>query len=68
MVQEQLASGQFNSVDEILTAALGRLPHYERRSNRTAVERMIEFSRKHSVKLPAGETVEALVREMRLSQ
>jgi putative addiction module CopG family antidote len=68
MIQEQLASGQFKSVDEVLTAALGRLPHHERRSNRTAVERMIEFSRTHSVKLPAGETVEALVREMRLSQ
>jgi hypothetical protein len=29
---------------------------------------MIEFSRTHSVKLPAGQTVKALVREMRLSQ
>ena len=67
MIQEQLANGQFKSVDEVLTAALGRLPH-ERRSNRTAVERMIEFSRTHSVKLPAGQTVKALVREMRLSQ
>jgi Arc/MetJ-type ribon-helix-helix transcriptional regulator len=53
MIQEQLANGQFKSVDEVLTAALGRLPH-GRRSNRTAVERMIEFSRTHSVKLPAG--------------
>ncbi len=68
MIQEQLASGQFKSVDEVLTAALGRLPHHERRSNSTAVERMIQFSRTHSVKLPAGETVEALVREMRLAQ
>ena len=68
MIEEQLASGQFKSVDEVLTAALGRLPHYECRSRRTAVERMIEFSRTHSVKLPAGETVEALVRDMRLSR
>ncbi len=68
VIQEQLASGQFKSVDEVLTAALGRLPHHQRRSNRTAVESMIEFSRKHSVKLPVGETVEALVREMRLSR
>ena len=68
MIEEQLASGQFKSVDEVLTAALGRLPHRERRSRRTAVERMIEFSRMHSLKLPAGETVDALVREMRLSQ
>jgi Arc/MetJ-type ribon-helix-helix transcriptional regulator len=68
IIQEQLASGYFKSVDEVLTAALGRLPHLEHSSNRTAVERMIEFSRTHSVKLPAGETVEALVREMRISQ
>jgi Arc/MetJ-type ribon-helix-helix transcriptional regulator len=68
IIQEQLASGDFKSVDEVLAAALGRLPHRERNSNRTAVERMIEFSRTHSVKLPAGETVEALVRGMRLSQ
>ena len=67
MIQEQLASGQFRSVDEVLTAALGRLPHQEHRPNRTALERMIEFSRTHSVTLPPGETVEALVREMRLS-
>jgi putative addiction module CopG family antidote len=68
MIQEQLASGKFKSVDEVLTAALGRMPHRECRSNRTAVERMIEFSRMHSVRLPAGETVEALLREMRRSQ
>jgi len=68
IIQEQLASGQFKSIDEVLTAALGRLPHREHRSDRTAVERMIEFSRTHSVKLPTGETVEGLVREMRLSQ
>jgi putative addiction module CopG family antidote len=67
IIQQQLASGLYGSVDEVLTAALGRLPHHERCSNRTAVERMIEFSRTHSVKLPAGETVEGLVREMRLS-
>ena len=68
IIQQQLASGLYGSVEEVLTAALGRLPHNELRSNRTAVERMIEFSRTHSVKLPAGETVEALVREMRMSQ
>jgi putative addiction module CopG family antidote len=67
IIQQQLASGLYGSVDEVLTAALGRLPQHEL-SNRSAVERMIEFSRTHSVKLPVGETVEALVREMRLSQ
>jgi Arc/MetJ-type ribon-helix-helix transcriptional regulator len=62
IIQEQLASGQFKSVDEVLTSALSRLPH-RRRSNRTAVARMIEFSNQHSVKLASGETVEGLVRE-----
>jgi Arc/MetJ-type ribon-helix-helix transcriptional regulator len=62
MIQEHLARGQFKSVDEVLTTALSRLPH-KRRSNHTAVARMIEFSRQHSVKLPPGETVEDLVRE-----
>ena len=67
IIQQQLASGLYGSVDEVLTAALVRLPQHEL-SNRSAVERMIEFSRTHSVRLPAGETVEALVREVRLSQ
>ena len=31
LIQEQLASGQFKSVDEVLTAALCRLPHQDRR-------------------------------------
>ena len=67
IIQQQLASGLYGSVDEVLAAALDRLPHHQL-PNRSAVERMIEFSRNHSVKLPAGETVEALVREMRLSE
>jgi len=62
MIREQIASGQFNSVNEVLASALSRLPH-KSRSNRTAIARMIEFSRQHSVKLPPGETVEGLVRE-----
>jgi Arc/MetJ-type ribon-helix-helix transcriptional regulator len=64
IIQEQLASGQFHSIDEVLTTALSLLPP-KRPSNRAAVERMIEFSRTHSVKLPPGETVEGLVHEMR---
>jgi Arc/MetJ-type ribon-helix-helix transcriptional regulator len=68
IIQEHLASGLFKSVDEVLAAALGRLPRHEDRSNRTVVGRMIEFSRTHSIKLPAGETVEGLVREMRHSK
>jgi Arc/MetJ-type ribon-helix-helix transcriptional regulator len=62
MIQEQLATGQFRSIDEVLTTALSRLPH-KLRSNRTAVARMLEFSDRHSVRLAAGETVEGLVRE-----
>jgi Arc/MetJ-type ribon-helix-helix transcriptional regulator len=62
VIQEQLATGQFKSVDEVLTTALSRLPH-KGRSNQMAVARMIEFSRQHSTKLPPGETVEGLVRE-----
>jgi Arc/MetJ-type ribon-helix-helix transcriptional regulator len=62
IIQEQLASGQFHSVDEVLATALSRLPS-KRRSNRAAVARMIDFSRQHSVKLEPGETVEGLVRE-----
>jgi len=62
MIREQIASGQFNSVDEVLASALSRLPH-NRGSNRAAIARMIEFSSQHSVKLAPGETVEGLVRE-----
>lgn len=62
MIQEQIASGQFRSVDEVLTTALARLPQ-NRRSNRNAVARMIEFSKHNSVKLQPGETVEDLVRQ-----
>jgi len=62
MIKEQLASGQFESVDELIITAFSRLPH-KRRSNQTAVARMLEFSREHSVELPSGETVEGLLRE-----
>ena len=68
IIQEQLATGQFKSADDVFTTALERLPHSRLGSNRTAVERMIEFAKTHSFKLPADETVEGLVREIRLSQ
>jgi Arc/MetJ-type ribon-helix-helix transcriptional regulator len=68
IIEEQLASGQFRSVDEVLATALAQLPHrHDPQLNDSAVKRMIEFSRTHSVKLPPGETVEALVREIRQS-
>jgi Arc/MetJ-type ribon-helix-helix transcriptional regulator len=62
IIREQLAGGQFKSVDEVLTMALSSLPH-NRRFNRNAVQRMIQFSKENTVKLPHGETVEQLIRE-----
>jgi Arc/MetJ-type ribon-helix-helix transcriptional regulator len=62
LIRQQLAGGQFKSVEEVLTMALSRLPH-NRRLNRNAVARMIRFSKENTVKLPQGETVEQLVRE-----
>jgi Arc/MetJ-type ribon-helix-helix transcriptional regulator len=62
MIRQQLASGNFKSIDEVLISALSQLPHRQR-SNRTAVARMLEFSQKNSVKLPPGERVEDLVRD-----
>lgn len=56
MIRQQLASGKFKSIDEVLISALSQLPHRQR-SNRTAVVRMREFSQKNSVKLPPGERV-----------
>jgi Arc/MetJ-type ribon-helix-helix transcriptional regulator len=60
IVQYQLDSGHFKSVDEVLAAALASFPSRPR-SNRDAVSRMLEFSKKYSVQLPPGETVERLV-------
>jgi Arc/MetJ-type ribon-helix-helix transcriptional regulator len=62
IIVEQLASGHYRSAEEVISTALARLP-YQRRSNAGSVARMIEFSRRNSVKLPPGETVEDLVRE-----
>jgi Arc/MetJ-type ribon-helix-helix transcriptional regulator len=62
IIQQQIASGHFKSVDEVLDTALASLP-CRSRSNSSAVARMIEFSRKHSVKLAPDETVEGLAHE-----
>jgi len=37
--------------------------YHNRRFNRNAVQRMIQFSKENTVKLPHGETVEQLIRE-----
>jgi Arc/MetJ-type ribon-helix-helix transcriptional regulator len=62
IIQLQLASGRFRSVEDVLDTALASLPN-KPRSNRNAVARMIAFSREQSVKLPPGETVEGLIEE-----
>ena len=58
IIQEQLASGQFKSVDEVLTIALASLPHdrrFDRETRRKAVRRMIEFGERRNLSL--GEPV-----------
>ena len=58
IIQEQLASGHFKSVEEVLTTALANLPHdrrFDRENRREAVRRMIEFGERR--KLSLGEPV-----------
>jgi putative addiction module CopG family antidote len=58
MIQEQLASGLYRSVEEVLTTALASLPHdrrFDRQNRREAVRRMIEFGERR--KLTLGEPV-----------
>lgn len=62
IIRQQIAGGHFKSVDEVLAAALANLP-FKIGSNTSAVARMIQFSKKHSVKLRPGETVERLIDE-----
>lgn len=58
IIREQLASGQFQSVDEVLDSALASLPYdprFDRENRREAVRRMIEFGERR--KLSLGEPV-----------
>ena len=57
IIKEQLASGQFKSVDEILTTALSSHPHdrFDRETRREATRRMIEFGERRHLSL--GEPV-----------
>jgi Arc/MetJ-type ribon-helix-helix transcriptional regulator len=58
IIQEQLASGLFDSVGEVLTTALANLPHdrrFDRESRRQAVQHMIEFGERRQLSL--GEPV-----------
>ncbi|MGA2595695.1 MAG: type II toxin-antitoxin system ParD family antitoxin [Bryobacteraceae bacterium] len=58
IIQQQLASGLYGSVDELLDTALASLPRdrrFDREYRREAVRRMIEFSERRRLSL--GEPV-----------
>jgi Arc/MetJ-type ribon-helix-helix transcriptional regulator len=58
IIQQQLDSGHFKSIDEVLDTALASLPHdrrFDRENRREAVRRMIEFGERR--KLSLGEPV-----------
>jgi len=64
--QQQLASGHFNSVDEVLATALASLPavhRFDPDTRREAVRRIIEFAEKRFIQLPPGERIGDLVHE-----
>ena len=66
IIREQLASGNFKSVDEVLDTALGSLPHdgrFDPETRREAVRRMIEFAERRAINLPPGERIRDLVHE-----
>lgn len=54
IIQQQLASGHFKSVDEVLTTALASLPRdrrFDQDSRREAVRRMIAFGERRKLSL-----------------
>ncbi len=58
MIREHLASGQFHSVDDVLTTALANLPQdrrFDGENRRAAVRRMLEFGERRHLSL--GEPV-----------
>jgi putative addiction module CopG family antidote len=58
IIRQQLASGLYNSVDEVLDNALASLPNnarFDREHRREAVRRMMEFGERR--KLSLGEPV-----------
>ena len=58
IIRQQLASGNFKSVDEVLATALASLPRdrrFDLENRREAVRRMIEFGERR--KLSLGEPV-----------
>jgi Arc/MetJ-type ribon-helix-helix transcriptional regulator len=65
IIQQQLASGRYRSVDEVLDTALSKLSPSTIASEdpRQAVQRMIEFAEKRFVRLPPGEKIKDLLHE-----
>jgi putative addiction module CopG family antidote len=54
IIQQQLASGHYKSIDEVLDTALASLPHdrrFDRENRREAVRRMIEFGERRKLSL-----------------
>ncbi len=54
IIQRQLASGRYGSVDEILDLALASLPddcRFDREHRRNAVQQMIEFGERRKLSL-----------------
>ena len=62
IIEQQLATGLYQSADEVVATAIDSLPSMHRASQ-GAVARMLDFSRRRSVKLAAGETVKKLIEE-----
>jgi putative addiction module CopG family antidote len=54
IIQQQLASGLYGSVEEVLDTALAGLPHdrrFDQEHRREAVRRMIEFGERRKLSL-----------------
>lgn len=54
IIHEQLATGRYRSVDEVLDTALSKLPHDEQldpNARREAIRRMREFGERHRLSL-----------------
>jgi hypothetical protein len=66
IVRQQLATGRFKSVDEVLATALASLPsacNSDPESPSEAVRRLIEFAEKRFIRLPPGEKIKDLIHE-----
>ena len=62
IIREHLASGQFASIDEVLSTALAGLSQ-PKNFQPDAVGRMIEFAENKAVKLSPGEKVKDFIHE-----